>query len=82
MLDKVKQNLERSKEEGNQKRQLAWTQYEKTVTEIDKKQRAKVQLQREELREYSKKVEATLKAKKDREQQLLDEMEERDRKLK
>jgi len=53
------------------------TQYEKTVTEVSKKQRAKIQEQRDELREYSKKVELTLKSKRDREQQLFDELEER-----
>lgn len=61
---------------------MAWTEYEKTVNEVSKKQKAKLKDQREELREYSRKVELTLKTKKDRDEQLLNENEEINEKLK
>lgn len=61
---------------------MAWTEYEKTVNEVNKKQKAKLKDQREELREYSRKLELTLKTKKDRDEQLLNENEERNEKLK
>ena len=50
---------------------MAWTEYEKTVNKVSKKQQAKLKDQREELREYSRKVELTLKTKKDRDEQIL-----------
>ena len=61
---------------------MAWTEYEKTVNKVSKKQQAKFKDQREELREYSRKVELTLKTKKDRDEQILNENEERNEKLK
>lgn len=61
---------------------MAWTEYEKTVNKVSKKQQAKLKDQREELREYSRKVELTLKTKKDRDEQILNENEERNEKLK
>ena len=56
---------------------MAWTEYEKTVNKVSKKQQAKLKDQREELREYSRKVELTLKTKKDKDEQILNENEER-----
>ena len=61
---------------------MVWTEYEKTVNKVSKKQQAKLKDQREELREYSRKVELTLKTKKDRDEQILNENEERNEKLK
>ena len=51
MLDRVKQNLERSKQDSQFKRVQAWTNYEKNVTEIDKKQKIKLQAKKDELQE-------------------------------
>ena len=68
MLERVKQNLERSKQDSQVKRVQAWTNYEKNVTEIDKKQKNKLKAKKEELQEYSNKVKTagTLKKQKEK----------------